>query len=42
MVKITFKDLNLWLKVAIILAWITGIFFTIEFIVGFLSAIIGY
>jgi len=34
----TFKDLSGWLKAAVIIAWIEGLFFAFYFLEGFFSA----
>lgn len=39
--KIKFGDLNVWLKIAIILAWISGIITGITFLSGFLAGLLG-
>jgi len=40
--KINFLDLNLSLKIAIILAWIFGILNLITFVVGFFEGLLYY
>ena len=37
--KIRFADLNIWLILAIISAWITGIVYIFYFMVGFFGAL---
>lgn len=40
MEKIRFKDLSAWLKVAVIVMWITGIYYALAFLVGVLLTLI--
>ncbi len=37
MEKIKFKDLDVWLRVAIIIAWFDGVIYAISFLIGFLE-----
>lgn len=37
MEEVTFKDLSIWLKIAIIGGWVTAITFVFGFIYGFLG-----
>jgi hypothetical protein len=39
--KIKFKDLSGWLKIAIILSWITGGYYLFWFLVGFIEGLLG-
>lgn len=39
--KVGFKDLNIWLKIPIILMWIWIGIFSVSFIVGFFVGILG-
>ena len=37
--KITFNDLDVWLKIAVITAWANAILFAIGFFIGFFGAV---
>ena len=37
--KIKYSDLNIWLKVAYISAWVTGVLYVYAFLIGFGSAL---
>ena len=36
---VKFNDLNGWLKTAIVLAWITGSFYALSFLIGFVQEV---
>ena len=38
--KIRFKDLTVWLKIAIIFGWIEAVLFSIGFIYGFMNVLL--
>lgn len=40
--KITFKDLSTPLKVAIVVSYVTMVFYAIAFLVGFIQGSLGY
>tara|TARA_R100001480_G_scaffold153904_2_gene157841 strand:+ start:124 stop:258 length:135 start_codon:yes stop_codon:yes gene_type:complete len=40
--KIEYKDLNGWLKIAVVSAWVIGAVFVVNFIIGFIQGVSGY
>ncbi len=40
--KIEYKDLSVWLKVAVVSAWVVGAVYLFSFIIGFIQGASGY
>ncbi len=40
MTKVMFKDLNGWLKTAVVISYAVGVLYAIAFVIGFFSALI--
>ncbi len=42
MEKIKFKDLDIWLKIPVVVMWIFGIIETVAFLIGFFAELLSY
>ena len=33
---VKYKDLSVWLKLAVVMSWVIGVFYSIAFLIGFI------